>query len=375
MNRLFLGIAFFLLVAATPWAQSTWRGQAEIWTAADVPADGLVAASNEFPLKTLLDVENYRTKKTIQVRVVAPLPAGSSDLVLLSPKAATALGINPGEVPLVGVQIDPTGVDRADNPDPDVNPLAQAPPATAPATPASPSTPASAPGNSPGVATPDALPLPATAGAVPLAVANEPDSTPSTPGKRVFESTTSPDPLAPPVTDSAMASPPTPVPAPVSVPTSTPAPTLPVAATPDKSTDTTAPVAEAPVAPPVAPVIPVPSPPVVATPVVVAPSRIASANAWVSSPGKLEGPILGQLPVLAAPEKGQTYLQLGAWATEAEMLATLNTVKSYVPLSLYKAKGAKNPWRVIATAPKAQLGVLLMLFRSEGLMFATVVKG
>jgi len=127
MNRLFWGIAFLVLAAAGGWAQSTWRGQAEVWAAASAPADGFVAASNQFPRNSLLTVENYKTKKTIQVRVVATLPAESSALVVLNPKAAQALEIKAGEAPMVGVQIDPSGTDLAENPDPDVNPLAAAP--------------------------------------------------------------------------------------------------------------------------------------------------------------------------------------------------------------------------------------------------------
>ena len=168
MNRLLWGMAFLVLVAAGGWAQSTWRGQAEVWAAATAPADGFVAASNQFPRNSLLTVENYKTKKTIQVRVVAALPPESSALVLLNPKAADALEIKAGEAPMVGVQIDPTGSDLAENPDPDVNPLAASPPAAG-ATPAAPLLPL------PALAAPAGVPEPAAAPS-PLAVADEPDS-------------------------------------------------------------------------------------------------------------------------------------------------------------------------------------------------------
>ncbi len=329
MNRLFWGVAFLFLAAATPWAQSTWRGQAEVWTAKNVPADGLVAASNEFPLNTLLNVENYKSKKTIQVRVLAPLPAGSSDLVLLSPKAAAALEIKVGDVPLVGVRIDPTGTDRPDNPDPDVNPAAQ--PAAAAASPAT---------------GPGGLPLPTVTGAVPLAVADETENAPSTPGKKVFESTKSAEPVAgPAVADTGPAA-------------SPPSDAAPAVKDTGSATAESAPASDA--APDQVPV---------------APLKAALANTWVAVPGRLQGPVLGQVPVLASLEKGKPYVQLGTWATEAELLATLDSVKSYVPLALYKAEGQKNPWRVVAAAPKGQLGMLLMLFRSEGLRSAAVVRG
>jgi len=323
------------------WAQSTWRGQAEVWTAKNIPTAGFVAASNQFPVNSLLIVENYKTRKSIQVRVVSVLPPGSTDLVLLSPKAAQALEIKSGEVPLVGVQIDPTGIDRPDNPDPDVNPLAAASAAPAPA-----SSPSLLP-------LPPVAPAPDTGGArTPLAVADEPAVAPATPGKKVFQTTKNPSSLDLPLA--------------VAVPAA-PNDSLVQAPIPDQST--------APVDPSAAPVTAVADASAAVNPVAPVLVKPAPASVWVSSPGKIEGPILGQVPVLAALDKGKPYVQLGSWATEADVLATLGSVKSYVPLALYKAEGQKNPWRAVASAPKGQLGVLLMLFRSQGLRTAAVVKG
>ena len=377
MNRLLWGMAFLVLVAAGGWAQSTWRGQAEVWAAATAPADGFVAASNQFPRNSLLTVENYKTKKTIQVRVVAALPPESSALVLLNPKAADALEIKAGEAPMVGVQIDPTGSDLAENPDPDVNPLAASPPAAG-TTPAAPLLPL------PALAAPAGVPEPAAAPS-PLAVADEPDATPLTPGKKVFLTTRDSEPVAtetPVVTEPAAATPAPAAETPV-VPDSTPAaapaegtPAVPLAPetaaapppTPEAAAATLSPVASAP--PPVA-AAPAPAPVSVAATAV----PIKPASAWVGVPSRLQGPVMGQMVVLASLDKGRPYVQVGAWATEADMLKTLETVKSYVPLALYKAEGEKNPWRVIASAPKSQLGVLLMLFRSQGFRSAAVVKG
>jgi len=383
MNRLFWGIAF-LVLATGSWAQATWRGQAELWIGTNVPAEGFVAASNEFPRDSLLTVENYKTRKTIQVRVVAALPAGSSALIVLSPRAAQALEIKAGEVPLVGVRIDPTGVDRPDNPDPDVNPLANKPPIVA----AAPEVPAPVPAATPPAVEP-ALPLPAIAPEptrTPLAVADEPEpAAPTTPGKTVFQTTRNPEPLgtetppvaaAPTTTDLTSTAPETPA-----VPETPPSV---VVAAPPSAPEVTAPVAEAPApveaAPAQAPIAaePAPAAPVVASasPASPVPVKLAPSTAWVAIPGRLEGPVLGQVPLLASLEKGKSYVQLGAWATEADLLATLDNVKSYVPLALYKAEGQKNPWRIVVqSAPKGQLGLLLMLFRSEGLRTAAVVKG
>lgn len=447
MNRMFWGIALLVLVAAGGWAQSTWRGQAEVWTTADAPTEGFLAASNEFPKNSLLTVENYKTRKTIQVRVVSTLPAGATAFILLNARAAQALEIKAGEIPLVGVRIDPTGIDRADNPDPDVNPLASRterapavastpPSAVTPAVPVATATTTPAPtlapeaqdttARTPAVTSlevarsstaldPDLLPLPALADPepvaetepTPLVVTEEPEpEAPVTPGRRVFVTTRDPEPVASdaPVTET----PPTETPVaeepiepepevlepepevavapevveavePEAEPVPEPEPLPEVVETPAL---VEAPVEEVPVA--VAPVVdaPVVEAPMVAPPVLVAPAPAApvppkvSSTAWVAEPGKLEGPILGAVPVLASLEKGRSYVQVGAWASEADLLVALSTIKTHVPLALYKAEGEKNPWRVVvAAAPKGQLGVLLMHYRSQGFRTAGVVKG
>lgn len=393
MKRMFWGMVW-LAVAAGGWAQSTWRGQAEVWPAATAPADGYVAASNEFPRNSLLTVENYRAHKTVQVRVVAALPDGSSALVVLNGKAADALDIKPGEIPLVGVQLNIGGIDRPDNPDPDVNPLAEKPvvAATTP-TPAVP-VPAPVPAAAAPAADPNAIPLLAPAAAptpdavapTPLAVTEEPEpsAAPATPGKQVFLSTENTEPAADSVP-----------PADTAPPAAAPDAAVPLAeAAPAPAAETPAPAADdapaaaapetAPAVPPVAavpaetpapaesPAVPAAAPaPVTPAPLAVAPP----AAAWVDTPSKLAGPVLGQVPVLASLEKGKPYVQVGAWASEAEVLAALDSVKSYVPVALYKAEGQKNPWRVLASAPKAQLGVLLASYRNQGFRNASLIKG
>ena len=416
MNRLFWGIVF-LVLAAGGWAQSTWRGQAELWKAANVPAEGFLAASNEFPRNSLLSVENYKTKKTVQVRVVSNLPVGSSALVLLNPKAAAALDMKAGDSPLVGVRMDPSGIERPDNPDPDVNPLAAKPLAVKPTTPAvavapvavptaTPVAPAAAVAKPdpdllplPSVASPEPLPvpssvadpLPVTELSTPLPVVVEPEPTPVTPGRKVFVTTRDPEPVAaetplvtvkPSVTETTPGVDTVPVveTAPVAEPAESakPAPTV-VAEVPVAAPEATPVAAPVPppvaVAPPVAPVAP-PAVPVASSAATVVPVKPTSASAWVDKPAKLEGPLLGQVAILAALEKGKSYVQVGTWAKEADILKALDTLKSYVPLALYKAEGEKNPWRlVVESAPKAQLGMLLMHFRSQGFKSASVVKG
>lgn len=423
MKRLFWGVGLMVLTVSLGWSQSTWRGQAEIWPAATAPTEGFVAASNEFPRNSLLTVENYKTKKTVQVRVVAVLPTGSSALVLLNARAAQALDIKVGEAPLVGVRLDPTGVERADNPDPDVNPLAvkpAAPPAVVPAAattpavplavaPASPAVPAgtdevptAAPSAAvlPVVPQAEALPLPALADAGPeassgsLPVSDETEApVPLTPGKKVFVTTREPEPVAvePEVEVEMVTIPEAPAPAvepateaetvtvlEVPAPAVEPSPVEAVAETlPADAVAAEVPPAPKPEAPPAETPKPEPAPlaasVVPAAPALVVPS--VPQAAWVSVPGRLEGSVLGPVGLLTGLEKGRHYVQLAAFGTETEVLKVLSTVKSYVPLALYKAEGEKNPWRVVvAAAPKAQLGFLLMHYRSQGFR-AALVKG
>ncbi len=495
MKQLFGAVLILTVSLAGLTAQSTWRGQAEVWQGAGAPTGGYVAAANEFTKNSLVTIENYKTKKTVQVRIVSTLPQGSSSFILISAKAAAALDIALTDTPLVGVQIDTTiggskGIvedDTAQNPDPDVNPLATAKPKVAagtpvastpvplPATaetptpaltntPATP-TPVDAPSESPimtpapvvaavspaskpasaseeipvvllpqapvaptlartGAATtnpaeltkasssvdPELTPLPPLEAPPPvappsLAVADMSEETaPVTPGRRVFlpttgtdivadetpvveetpgkkttpeaESKTAVEPVAP--APETVAETPTPAPVVTPAPVATPA----VAETP-KATETPPAVVEAPKSvtnPPVVETLKadVTSPAVSATtkPATVTSAPPAAAKAWVSTPGKLSGPVLGTIGVLTQLEKGKSYVQVAAYATQAEVLKVLESMSSYVPVSVYQATGEKNPWRIlIDSAPKAQMGVLLNQFRNQGFRTASIIKG
>jgi|GEM_PF-2508001 len=383
MNRL-IGVLFCgLLLGSLGWSQSVWRGQAEVWTGPDAPSEGFVAASNEFPRNSLLKVENFKSQKSIDVRVVSGLPDGSTALVLLNAKAAAALDIKSGEVPMVGVSPDTSSSDLSQNPDPDINPAVDAPAAVAMTPP--PAATAVPPSSD---SSPDAASEPSAEGSAPtpLPVVPETTPTPSTPGKTVFESTDQPAPPAPAPVAEPAAAPDSEAPAPATTETpvpetaETPAPATTVAPAvplpPTGSTPEAPPVvtAPAPETPPVtAPLSPPSSPPL--TPLAVAPTVLPSDRAWVSEPQPLKGPVLGQVVWIPALDHGKAYVQVGAWPTRAALVATLDTVKSYVPLVLFNAKGEKNPWRLLASAPHSQLGVLLNSYRAQGFGRATVVKG
>jgi hypothetical protein len=240
------------------------------------------------------------------------------------------------------------------------------------------------------------------------------ESAPVTPGRRVFLSTTETEPVADEVPVAAVAEP---IPeAPVAEAPVTPAVTpiepvepvaeaaLPVAQSP--ATAEASPVAtpnpveepkavEAPkvveaaktvvatepeAAPPAVAEAPVDAATTAATPaasaVQVVPQAPAAAKAWVATPGKLTGPILGTVGTLAQLEKGKPYVQVAAFSTQAQVLQALDTMTSYVPVTVYKAEGEKNPWRILVdSAPKAQMGVLMMQYRSQGYRAASIIKG
>ncbi|NNM67212.1 MAG: hypothetical protein HKM06_04270, partial [Spirochaetales bacterium] len=196
----FLGLIVVLVGFSIPlWAQTSWKGQAEVWSDATLPLDGYYVASDQFPRNTVLIVENYKTRKTVQVRVVSGLPEGSACLVKLSPKAATALGMAPGDSVPVSVQIDTslegylastgdqswkTDTTAPSNPStavvesqakaPVVVPLA-APlaPAVATGPSASEAAPAAVPVSPPAAATPPPVSLPADNGLPPVPAASE----------------------------------------------------------------------------------------------------------------------------------------------------------------------------------------------------------
>ena len=373
-----LGILLAFLCFSTPvWAQTSWKGQAEVWSDPSLPLDGYFAATDQFPRNTILIVESYQTHKTVQVRVTSSLPLGSPSLVVLSPKAAAALGMEQGESVPVSVQIDnslegylASGNDKTWNPDSEVSPSLSTPSNAEPAATTAPPAP---------TPTPAPIPTPST----PLVTKAEKPVAPS-------PATPSPSPAPLPTSDSlpAVSAPlPLPVPAPLPLPPPAPAPvvvastvspTATVTPTPTP-TPTAAPTPVAPVGPAPAPVAVPPAPTSSDTPAEVAlalalapPLPPASA---VAVPGPLSGPILGNVSHVTSL-KGKSYVQLAAFVKETDLLRALSTIKSYVPLTVMtKTIGKVNYFILVATAPRSQLGVLLLLFQQEGYLTAFAVQG
>lgn len=112
-------------------AQANWEGTAVVGRYGEFPPGGLYAASNTFPLNSLIDVTNPDTGESARLIVARELDDNGVFLVL-SEDAADALGMEPDEsitmraapVQLPGLtSVDPNR-DLPFHPDPDVNPAA-----------------------------------------------------------------------------------------------------------------------------------------------------------------------------------------------------------------------------------------------------------
>lgn len=393
MKRFTFVLLSLLLAVQGVGAQSTWRGQAEVLSAGSVPAEGFFAFSNEFPKNSILSVESYRSKKNVQVRVTGPLPTGLTCLVALSPKAASALDMAQGDSVLVGVQLadamekKASAPDVASNPDPDVNPLAGKPKTLAEAAPA-PLVPVSP--------APVTAADPATGTA--LAVAPDGASDGSAPAKKVFLPPKEPTSVAsdagaaalplPPLADQEAAPAPDQVSAPAAVPApgeaekpvvaeapAAPAPEAKPEVKPESEVKPAAPApAAVPEAQPKAPdVAEKPSSGTGKVPVV---PGMAPKSSYASQPSRLQGDLLGRINLTDKLEKGRSYVQVAAYADEKSLLKALEGIKSYVPLSVVYGGTGKSSYLLVAQpGANAQLGILLMHFRSQGFRQAAVVKG
>lgn len=132
MNRRLLHVGIVLILASVALqAQSDLRGLATVGRAAEFPPDGLYAASNAFPLNSLIDVTDPATGRNVRVLVVSEL-ADPGMFVLLSPEAAERLALPAGATPSVRARevvlpgltaVDPN-LDLPFHADPDINPVA-----------------------------------------------------------------------------------------------------------------------------------------------------------------------------------------------------------------------------------------------------------
>jgi hypothetical protein len=120
-----------LLVPFLVSAAGFWDGNAALQRGDATFESGLYAASNSFPKNTRILIENLDTGKTATATITERIEGRSDILVLLSPKAAEALGIPQGTLASVRVTVtsgpslapaQPS--EQAYSQDPDLNPAA-----------------------------------------------------------------------------------------------------------------------------------------------------------------------------------------------------------------------------------------------------------
>lgn len=124
-------VALLVFPVSAVWAQQGWEGSAIVGRYGEFPPGGLYAASNAFPLNSIIEVTNPDTGRT-QRLIVAQRAENPGVLLVVSQTAAEELGVSrsatfrvqvePVEMPpLTSV---PPSEDLPFHPDPDINPRA-----------------------------------------------------------------------------------------------------------------------------------------------------------------------------------------------------------------------------------------------------------
>lgn len=131
MPRIAITVALVLGLTPLLVAQSSWEGSAVVARYGEFPPGGLYAASNTFPLNSLVDITNPETGRSVRL-IIANRINDSGVFLLLSETAADELGIARGAsasvraepVQLPGLTAVEPSQDLPFSPDPDVNPAA-----------------------------------------------------------------------------------------------------------------------------------------------------------------------------------------------------------------------------------------------------------
>ncbi len=119
-----------LMIPLLAWADSYWEGNAALQRGDAAFESGLYAESDSFAPDTQLMVQNLDNGKSTVVTVSQRADSQSNILILLSPRAADALGIAAGSIARVRVTEGqkaastgtPAAPEKSFNPDSDVNP-------------------------------------------------------------------------------------------------------------------------------------------------------------------------------------------------------------------------------------------------------------
>jgi hypothetical protein len=133
-RTLLLAMAVIALVAISPvFAQDAWSGTAIVGRYGEFPPGGLYAASNTFPVNSMVDVTDDATGRSVRVIVVKRVE-DPGVFLLLSEDAADALrmssegraSVTTRPVRMPGLTAINPSFDMPFHPDPDVNPAASA---------------------------------------------------------------------------------------------------------------------------------------------------------------------------------------------------------------------------------------------------------
>jgi hypothetical protein len=135
-------LLLFVLTAGVLCSDEVWEGNATQIRRGEFETEGLFAASNSFPKGTVVEVQNIRSGKSVQVTVLKRIGDNPNLFLLLSYQAARELGINSGDVervrvrivPDFGSDVYPRSEELTSSQDPDINPnvgVPESPPAEA----------------------------------------------------------------------------------------------------------------------------------------------------------------------------------------------------------------------------------------------------
>ncbi len=134
MNKKYLLIFLILKLMLLPFSifsEEAWEGSATRIRRGELENDGMYAASNSFPVNTVINVTNIKNGKSIDVTVIQRIGDNQNLFLLLTDEAADELeiGVNESENVRITIVRDygsdiSSNHDDAYNPDPDKNPQA-----------------------------------------------------------------------------------------------------------------------------------------------------------------------------------------------------------------------------------------------------------
>lgn len=130
-RRWIIGALILLFAPLVLWAQNDWEGTATAGGYSDFPPGGLYAASNSFPLNSMVEITNPSTGAQSRV-IITSTVSDPGVFILLSSEAAESIGLNTGQtitvrarpVSLPGLTAVDPNQDLPFHPDPDINPSA-----------------------------------------------------------------------------------------------------------------------------------------------------------------------------------------------------------------------------------------------------------